>query len=110
MLAIPSDASTEIIERLRTNFELDPWQVFRTDGPVNLNRLMQFPSEIGRPDLKFPGFSGRKVRLSAKSTNLFDELRTRDILVHHPFDSYSTVEDFIASAASDRRCEEPSLL
>ena len=100
-MEIESSATTEIVERLRINFELDPWQVFRTDGPVNLTRLMQLPSEVARPDLKYPGFHGRKFRLSPKSTNLFDELRTRDILVHHPFDSYSTVEDFIESAAKD---------
>ena len=39
--------------------------------------------------------------MDKKSANLFDELRTRDILLHHPFDSYSTVEDFIERAAAD---------
>jgi polyphosphate kinase len=100
-MEIESGANTEIVERLRINFELDAWQVFRTEGTVNLNRLMQLPGDVARPDLKYPGFSGRKVRLSPKSSNLFDELRTRDILIHHPFDSYSTVEDFISSAAKD---------
>ena len=100
-LEIENAASTEIVERLRANFELDPWQVFRTDGPVNLHRLMQLPGAVARPELKYPGFHGRKYHLSSQSNNLFDELRTRDILVHHPFDSYSTVEEFIQSAAKD---------
>ncbi len=100
-LEIESTAPAEIVERLRTNFELDPWQVFATDGPVNLARLMHLPSQIARPDLKFPEFDGRRYALAPASANLFDELRARDILLHHPFDSYATVEDFIQSAAAD---------
>jgi polyphosphate kinase len=100
-MEIENSAPEEIIERLRTNFELDPDQVFRTKGPVNLLRLMNLYSEVARPDLKFAGFHGRKVHLSPKSTNLFDELRTRDIMLHHPFDSYATVENFVESAVAD---------
>jgi polyphosphate kinase len=85
----------------RTNFELDPWQVFRTDAPVNLARLMTLPGLVARPGLKYPDFHGRHTHLAPKSANLFDELRTRDILLHHPFDSYTTVEEFIESAAKD---------
>ena len=62
---------------------------------------MNLYSQVERPDLKFSGFHGRHYRLSSKSTNLFDELRSRDILLHHPFDSYSTVEQFVASAGTD---------
>lgn len=100
-LEIESSAPEEIVERLRTNFELEPWQVFRTDGPVNLSRLMNLYSEVKRPALKFPPFSGKEFRLSAKSTDIFDELRKRDVLLHHPFDSYSTVEEFIEAGALD---------
>ena len=100
-LEIESTATPEMVERLRTNFELDPWQVFLTDGPVNLSRLMNLHSGVARPELKYPGFKGRRYHLAAKSANLFDELRARDILRHHPFDSYGTVEDFIESAALD---------
>jgi polyphosphate kinase len=62
---------------------------------------MNLPSEVQRPDLKYPGFQGRRYQLSPKSANLFDEVRGKDILLHHPFDSYSTVEEFIESAAAD---------
>jgi polyphosphate kinase len=100
-MEIENSAPEEIVERLRTNFELDPVQVFRTKGPVNLLRLMNLYSEVARPDLKYTGFHGRKIHLSPKSANLFDELRKRDILLHHPFDSYATVEDFVESAVAD---------
>lgn len=100
-LEIESSAPEEMVERLRTNFELDPWQVFRTDGPVNLSRLMNLYSEVKRPALKFVPFAGKEFRLSNKSTDIFDELRKRDVMLHHPFDSYSAVESFIEAAAMD---------
>jgi polyphosphate kinase len=100
-LEIESSAADEIVERLRVNFELEPVQVFRTNGPVNLLRLMNLYANIARPELKFPSFHGRRYALSPKSANLFDELRQKDILLHHPFDSYSTVEGFVQAAAAD---------
>ncbi len=100
-LEIESAADEEIVERLRTNFELDRWQVFRTRGPVNLSRLMNLVSEVKRPELKYPEFKPRQLRLDAASTSLFDELRHGDILLHHPFDSYETVEQFIEAGALD---------
>jgi polyphosphate kinase len=100
-LEIESSADEEIVERLRTNFELDPWQVFRTKGPVNLSRLMSLPAEVKRPDLKYPDFHAKTYKIPAKVTDLFEELRNRDIMLHHPFDSYEAVEEFIEAAALD---------
>lgn len=100
-MEIEKSASEEIIERLRTNFELDDVQVFRSRGPVNLLRLMNLYQSVPRPDLKFPTFHGRRYQLSPKSANLFDEVRKNDILLHHPFDSYATVEEFVQFAVED---------
>ena len=100
-MEIESSATEEMVERLRINFELDPWQVFRTDGPVNLSRLMNLYSEVKRPALKYPAFVAREFKLSAKSTDIFDELRKRDVMLHHPFDSYKTVEEFVEAGAQD---------
>jgi polyphosphate kinase len=100
-LEIETSALPEIVERLRTNFELDEWQVFRMNGPVNLSRLMNLYGETNKPALKYPLFKGRKYKLGKKSLDLFDELRQKDVLLHHPFDSYETVEGFIEAAAED---------
>ena len=100
-MEVERSAPEEIIERLRTNFELGPAQVFRTKGPVNLARMMNLYSHVERPDLKFPGFQGRRYRLSPKSANLFDELRSKDILLHHTFDYYANVEEFVESEVKD---------
>lgn len=100
-LEIEDDAHPEIIERLRSNFELDDVQVYRTHGPVNLSRIMNLYGEIDKPELKDPPFAGRELRLHRRSTDLFDELRQRDVLLHHPYDSYDAVVSFIESAAAD---------
>jgi polyphosphate kinase len=100
-MEIESSATEEMVERLRINFELDPWQVFRTDGPVNLSRLMNLYSEVKRPALKYPAFVAKEFKLSMKSTDIFDELRKRDVMLHHPFDSYKTVEEFVEAGAQD---------
>ncbi len=100
-LEIETGADPEIVERLRVNFELDEDQVFRGDGPVNLSRLMFFYGDVQRPDLKFPSFTPRAFSLSRKSANIFDELRQHDVLLHHPYDSYDPVVDFIQQGAED---------
>src|SRR5258705_9873875 len=100
-MEIESSATEEMVERLRINFELEPWQVFRTDGPVNLSRLMNLYSEVKRPALKYPAFVAREFKLSAKSIDIFDELRKHDVMLHHPFDSYKAVEEFVEAGAQD---------
>ena len=100
-LEIETGADAEIVERLRVNFELDANQVYLADGPVNLSRLMFFYDDVPRPDLKFQPFTPKPLVLSRKSTNIFDELRHRDILLHHPYDSYDPVVEFVQAGAQD---------
>ena len=102
-LEIEADADPEIIERLRGVFELDPWQVFSVNGPVNLSRLFNVYEQTEHPELKFKTFVPRELRLTAKSSDLFEELRRHDVLLHHPYDSYDSVISFIESASEDDR-------
>lgn len=104
-LEIEIGADEAMLEQLRTNFELDRWQIFRADGQVNLTRIADLYSAVDRPDLKFPKFTGRECALDRDSAGnpqtIFDTLRSRDVLLHHPFDSYNAVERFMESAAAD---------
>ena len=100
-LEIETGAHPEIIERLRVNFELDEDQVFRGEGPVNLSRLMFLYDDVRRPDLKFQPFTPKAFVLSRKSIGIFDELRQHDVVLHHPYDAYDTVVDFIQQGAED---------
>ncbi len=100
-LEIESNAAPEIVEQLRANFELDEFQIFYTHGPVNLSRLMNLYTKTEKPELKYPPFVPHGLRLHRESTDLFGEIRRHDILLHHPYDSYSTVVEFIRAAADD---------
>lgn len=100
-LEIEAGADAEIIERLRSNFRLAAWQVFEADGPVNLSRLFNLYDQTPRPDLKFPPFVPRELPISREPRALFNLIRERDLLLHHPYDSYSTVVRFIEGAAQD---------
>src|SRR5215510_3005802 len=100
-LEIDAGVHSEIARRLQQTFELEDWQVFYTQGPVNLSRLFNFYELTERPDLKYKSFAARELRLPATSKNIFEELRKRDILLHHPYDSFDAVVDFIETAASD---------
>ena len=100
-LEIEAGAEAEISDRLRAIFELDEWQVFQNPGPVNLSRLFNLFQDTNRPDLKYKPFVPRQLYLSPKTKNIFEELRQRDVLLHHPFDSYDSVVAFIQKAADD---------
>jgi len=100
-MEIEAGANPEIEERLRINFELEENQVFHGDGPVNLSRLMFLYNDVQRPNLKFHPFVPRALNLSRKSAGIFDELRQHDILLHHPYDSYDAVVDFVRQGAID---------
>jgi polyphosphate kinase len=100
-LEIEASADPEIIERLRLNFNLTLGQVFQANGPVNLSRLFNFYDQTPRTDLKFAPFTPREMRVSQEPRALFNLLRERDVLLHHPYDSYSTVVGFLESAARD---------
>jgi polyphosphate kinase len=100
-LEIEADANGEIVGRLQAVFGLQDWQVFRTPGLVNLSRIMHLYSDIDRPDLKFKPFTAREWNFPKGSKNVFAALRQRDVLLHHPFDSYNGVTSFIEEAAED---------
>jgi polyphosphate kinase len=100
-LEIEASANQEIVDRLQVNFALKPWQVFRVNGPINLSRLFHLYEETPRPDLKFQSFVPRELVLKPGAASLFDMIRRRSLLLHHPYDSYAAVVRFIESAAQD---------
>ena len=90
------------VERfLQGQFDLNDMDVYHCSGPVNLMRLMQIPDLVDRPDLKYPGFTPRISRRIQRATDVFSAIREGDVLLHHPFDSFAPVVDFLRQAASD---------
>jgi polyphosphate kinase len=102
-LEIEEGAHPDIVERLVSTFELDESLVFRVRGPVNLQRLFHLYEETPRPDLKFLPFAPRQVRVGHDADTLFEGVRRQDVLVHHPYESYDAVVNFLRTASHDPR-------
>jgi len=81
--------------------ELSPPDLYRVDGPVNLVRLMQIPDLVDLPRLKYRPFSPGVPRPLDKGTDLFKAMRRGDILLHHPFQSFNPVIDFLEQSVED---------
>ncbi len=86
---------------LMANFAVAEDDVYRCQGPVNLNRVMAIYDMIDRSDLKFPKFTPRIDPRINNVPTIFDAIRGGDILLHHPFDSFATVLEFVRQAATD---------
>ena len=101
-LEIADNCSPVIEELLTKEFKLSPTDVYRVHGPVNLVRLMEIPGMVERDELKFPAFvpSVPSV-LQKKGADMFKVIRKSDVLLHHPYQSFKPVIDFIQQAASD---------
>jgi polyphosphate kinase len=76
---------------------------YQVEGPVNLVRLMRVPDRIERPNLKYPPFiPGLPLTLQKKkAVDIFQMIRKNDILLHHPYQSFQPVIQFIQQAAAD---------
>jgi len=104
-LEIEAEMPVEIRELLLTELELTPGDVYESSAPLDLSQLWAIHA-IDRPDLHDPPWVPRTPpRLATaadESVDLFAVLRERDVLVHHPYDSFTTsVEAFISQAADD---------
>ena len=100
-LEIASDAPNRLVNLLQRQFHLDDDQIYRANGPVNLHRVLTLYDEVPRPDLKYKPFAPVVRDLPREPEPFFDSLRRKDILVHHPYESFDTVIDFIKMAAID---------
>ncbi len=93
----PEDLSTYLLKK----FELQEQDLFRVNGLVNLGRLMTVPDLIDRPELKYAAFAGALPVKWVRGGSAFDEIKKADVLVHHPFDSFAPVLEFLRQAAAD---------
>lgn len=88
-------------EFLLRQFKLSHDDLYQVAGPVNLVRLMAVPDRVDRPDLKFPPFTPGLPSQIIRQPELFKAIAAGDILLHHPYQSFQPVIDFIAQAAAD---------
>ena len=100
-LEVAANCPEDLAEFLLEEFELNRNDLYQVNGPVNLNRLMAVYDQVDRPDLKFPAFTPSLPATLQHSSELFERIRDKDLLVHHPFESFLPVVDFVRQAASD---------
>ncbi len=86
---------------LATKFGIDEPDIYRCNGPVNLNRMVAICDLTDRPDLKYPLFQPQTPKSLLPTSNLFASIRRKDWLLHHPYDSFQPVVDLMRQAASD---------
>jgi len=99
-LEVSRSCPDEMATFLLNQFSLDQSHLYRVNGPVNLVRLYELLDHVKTPSLYFPIFQPAAPPQNDQS-DIFGELQKRDILLHHPFESFLTVVDFIRAAAHD---------
>ena len=97
-LEIAEQCPPDVVRMLLDNFELPANAVYKINGPVNLNRVVQVYDMVHRADLKFRPFQPRLLR---DVDAMFDNIRQGDVLLHHPFDAFAPVLELIKQASED---------
>lgn len=100
-LEVADNCLPELVEFLLKRFDLTKDDLYLVDGPVNLNRLQGIVDTTDRPDLKFPSFTPSRIAKIASGADVFAAIRRNDILLHHPFESFAPVIEFVRQATID---------
>lgn len=100
-LEVADNCSPHITDFLLQQFGLTREECYRVPGIVNMVRLGQVPDWVNRPDLKYLPFQPSLPKSLDKHADLFAEIRSRDILLYHPFQSFAPVIDLLRAAADD---------
>ena len=99
-LEIDAEVHDHIFETLCDHLELSQEYVFRLKGPINLLRLNSL-ADLDRPDLKYPQFTPVNTSALRDPSHIFNSIRRKDVVLHHPYDAFTPVIDFVEQAARD---------
>ncbi|MCP4546247.1 MAG: polyphosphate kinase 1 [bacterium] len=100
-LEVADTCSEEISEFLLQQFDLASDDLYRLNGPINLTRFEQLINQIDRPDFKFETFVPGLPKKLNRRTDIFQDIQRNDILLHHPYQSFTPVLDLLRQAAAD---------
>jgi polyphosphate kinase len=100
-LEIAEECPQDLCDFLLNHFHLDQTDLYTVDGPVNLNRLFTVCNKVNRPDLRYPPFTPGLPTVLKTDKRIFTVVRKQNVLLHHPYQSFAPVVDFIAAAAAD---------
>jgi polyphosphate kinase len=102
-LEVAENCSQQTVDFLLQQFGLSEADLYRVDGPVNLYRLREVTDRVERPELKYPGFQPAPPPALAGQKDIFAVLKKQDVLLHHPYESFAPVIDFIRTSVTDPR-------
>lgn len=100
-LELAQNCPQHLVDFLLRQFALTEGELYQVDGPVNLARMMSLPSLLDRPDLMYPSFAPGLPKPLKASKSILSVVTQRDILLHHPFQSFTPVVDLLREAAKD---------
>jgi polyphosphate kinase len=100
-LEIDKHCPHDIVDFLLVKHHLHHDDAYYCDGPVNLQRYYSAIARIDRPELKYPPLVVQYPQYIHEKRNVFSVLDEQDILLHHPYQSFDVVIDFVRQAASD---------
>ena len=99
-LEVSSSMPPEMLEYLIHSLDIEPEDVYKIDGPLDVPGLMQLYG-LDRPELKDKPLKAAVPSALRKKETLFESIKKQDHLLHHPYSSFETVTDFIQAAAHD---------
>lgn len=100
-LEIGRECPQDLCDFLLDHFSLTSNDLYAVDGPVNLNRLAAICDTANRPELCYPPFTPGPPAALRTDQDIFSVLRKQNVLLHHPYQSFGPVIDFVATAAND---------
>jgi polyphosphate kinase len=102
-LEVAENCSQQTAEFLQQQFGLSESDLYRVEGPVNLYRLREVIDRVERPELKYPPFHPALPPALAGQKDIYETLKKQDVLLHHPYESFDPVIDFIRTSVNDPR-------
>ena len=100
-LEVESSINKKLLSILKKNLGVNEIDIYKIKGPIDLTYLMKLYGIDGHQDLKSPSFRPQNNPRLKPGEKLFDEIKKGDILLHHPYETFDPVVDFIAQAAFD---------
>ena len=100
-LEIEDHADKKLLRELKKQLSVNDEDVFKMNGPLDLTFLMKVNGLEGFDHLKYEKWTPQPAKMLHADENLFDQIRRKDILLHHPYETFDPVVEFVKSAAKD---------
>jgi len=100
-LEIAHNCPEDMVDFLRNQCGMHRDNVYLVNGPVNVSRLQAIYSLVERPNLKFKPFTQGRPSGTSSTSDIFATVKKQDVLLHHPYQSFSPVVDLLKQAATD---------